>query len=76
MEIPITKNLATHVVHWVTGPVHCCKSHAEKLVYISRLCGQKAIPVTGSDGKHTCLNCVYDSEQKETESEDRTCPEC
>lgn len=54
---------ATRVVHWATGPVHCCEQHAKGLLVIGGILGGHT-PVTPSDGLHECSNCVNEAKVK------------
>lgn len=44
-------------VHWATGPVHCCRPHAEMLVALGQVMGAhiRAEPYFGDE---PCTNCV------------------
>lgn len=52
---------ATHIAHWVSGPVYCCESHANTIAGIAQIVGAH-VAVTLADDGHECVNCVSESE--------------
>lgn len=60
----IVKYPATHIVHWPSGPVYACKTHAEKLVSFGRFMGTHVM-ATPADPGHECKNCVNEKAEEE-----------
>lgn len=52
---------ATHIVHWVTGPVACCEDHANQLIGLGQYLGGHVIATVNSDASVECMNCVNEN---------------
>ena len=50
--------LATHIVHWPTGPTPCCKIHADGLVKLANMMGSYVGVTQNLDPTLQCQNCV------------------
>lgn len=51
-----TEFAATHTVHWQSGPVDACETHARQLVGLARLLGSH-VGVTAARIGAVCVNC-------------------
>lgn len=55
---------ATKTVHWPTGPVHMCDTHAEMLVGLGNFLGSHIAVTTAPEGS-ICQNCQQDKADEE-----------
>lgn len=65
-----TKHPATITVHWPTGPVDCCKEHADKLVALGNMLGSYIVQ-TGAEEGSICSNCENEESNGKNREEDR-----
>ena len=56
---------APFVAHWATGPVDCCKEHANQLVGLGNFMGTHVAVTNNANEDAQCTNCI--NEQKENE---------
>jgi hypothetical protein len=54
---------ATHTVHWPSGPVNCCETHALQLLGLAKMLGTH-IGVTIASGSPQCGNCQNEADEK------------
>lgn len=53
----VTKNYPAEViVHWPTGPVNCCMSHAKDLLALGKFMGAHVVATKAEEGA-VCVNC-------------------
>ena len=55
---------ATQVVHWATGPVNCCDTHAAQLIGLGNMLGSHVVATT-LPAPAECTNCVNENKVKE-----------
>ncbi len=60
------KYLATHIVHWPTGPVACCERHAKGLVALSSILGSHIGVTINFDTELECVNCKNEVKEKKS----------
>ncbi len=53
---------ASLTVHWPSGPVNCCASHAEKLVATGNFLGYH-VGVTEAPQDSVCTNCENEAKK-------------
>ena len=55
------KYSASLTVHWPTGPIHSCETHADKAISIARVMGFHLAVTEAPDGAE-CVNCKREQE--------------
>lgn len=63
-EKPIANQEEKYIVHWATGPVICCKEHAEELEGLGRFLGSHIVVSVAPEGGE-CSNCRNEGRLKE-----------
>ena len=58
------KYIATHIVHTPSGPTHACEKHAQQISGLFGFIGAHTV-AEKSDGKHQCMNCKNEAEDKD-----------
>lgn len=49
---------APYLAHWVTGPVACCRKHADDIVKLGAFTGAHVAITENPNEKDECSNCI------------------
>lgn len=54
---------APFLAHWATGPVACCKDHAQSLVGLGQIMGSHVAVTDNPKKDDECVNCKTEAEE-------------